>query len=213
MRIRQEVEVALRTHGPGDEPEEINDIVATLTNKARAEVLAEEAAKQRSVRKEPLLSCAEIALASALNHCPISLVGKPRSNKRVLTLRRLLPQLRQALATELTGDESLHALVQRVEEWVAAWVFKENPNAERREFLEEAGKWTTAGLGAGLGLTLLHPKVRAGLAQAARALGDRLAPYEPFFRHMAEHLKAELRKKDSGESDDTESTASSTNEG
>ncbi len=194
-KLRKDVEASLAPYGPEAGQQEIADIVLALTNGAKAVVFGEGNAKQRLAQKEQLLSRAELGLSLALNRCPTSLVGKPGSNKRIRKLNLLRPQLRQALTEQLTGDESMHALVQRVEEWVASWVVKENPNIERREFLEEAAKWSAAGLGGALALSLMHPQVRDGIARGARTLGDRLAPYEPFLKFVAEAIVPELGKK------------------
>lgn len=120
-RLRQDVEHALRHHGPDDPAPEIRDIVATLVTEAGRRVNEAGEQAQRAGRKVDLITFARWVLAGVLQRCPAHLVGSLGSAKRGSATRAIWADLRPILDKELSGTESEDDVRGRVETYVAQW--------------------------------------------------------------------------------------------
>ena len=122
--LRRKVEEALAEYGADDSTAEIDDIVNDLAHQARTQFPQEGAARARKEKKMENLQAAELLLDILLDSCPHDLVGRPNSLKRTQVSGTMRRELRALLTGEFTGEETTDTLLQRVHEWLADWLLK-----------------------------------------------------------------------------------------
>lgn len=138
VALRQEVERALAAYGPEDAVAELTDIIAALVARVTTRLAAETAEQERVVRREQLLRSIDLLVDDGLLRAlPVELVGTPHSFQRRAVLAELRRHISDILAEELTGEESLEYLIERVGEEFAKWVLEQNPRLDRRTVLKQ----------------------------------------------------------------------------
>ena len=120
-KLRNDVEHALRHHGPDDSALELQDILFGLIDEASGKLAEAKHQTQRAERKRTLLALAKSTLTSVIAGCPAYLVGSFDSDKRIHLTRAMWADLRAVLEKALSGAESEEDVRQRVEEHVAQW--------------------------------------------------------------------------------------------
>jgi hypothetical protein len=184
--LRQEVERALAAYGPEDAVAELTDIIAALVAHVTTRLAAETAEQERAVRREQLLNSVTLLVDDGLfRGLPVTLVGAPHSVQRRAVLTTLRQSIHDTLAAELTGEESLKYLIERVGEEFAQWVLQQNPRLDRRAVLKQFAPWILTALAGGTAAVGWSPELKAAARKAAQVLRDRLTPYKPVVSGLA----------------------------
>ena len=205
VAVRRAVETALASHGPEDPVAELQDLVTTVVCAIKDQWIGETRAQEQEARKAKLLQCAEEWIDDVMvTRLPSELVGAPHSPKRLHVLATLRQQIRQTLSTELTGDETVESVIQRVQEELATWAMEQNPEMDRRTLLRRLAPWAVTALAGGIAATAWSPELRTGVRTSARVLKERLIPYKPFatqlwasgLEQLEQWAKARAHKRD-----------------
>ena len=206
VAVRRAVETALAPHGPETHLAEIEDLVTTVVHAIKEQWLAETRAQERKVRKEQLLQAADCWIDDVmLRRLPIDVVGKPGSEERRVVLTTLRQRVRTRFEAELTGDETVDVLVDRIREELATWAVEQNPKMDRRTVLLRLLPWAVTTLAGGVAAAVLSPDLKAAARTGARVLKERLTPYKPVATVLVKHwweqveqwANARAQKKDS----------------
>ena len=185
VAARRAVETALASYGPEDPVAELQDLVTSVVRAIKDQWIEETRAQEREARKAKLLQCAEEWIDDVMvTRLPSELVGAPHSPKRLHVLATLRQQIRQTLSTELTGDETVESVIQRVQEELATWAMEQNPEMDRRTLLRRLAPWAVTALAGGIAATAWSPELRTGVRTGVHVLKERLTPYKPFAKQL-----------------------------
>ena len=205
VAVRRAVDTALAPFGPETHLAEIQDLVTTVVHAIKEQWMLETRAQEQEARKEQLLQCPEQWIDEVmLSRLPSDIVGAPHSPKRLHVQATLRQQIRRTLSAELTGDETVESVIQRVQEELATWAMEQNPEMTRRMLLRRLAPWAVTALAGGLAATAWSPELKAAARTGARVLRERLTPYKPVAKQwLASGLeqlelwaKARAQKKD-----------------
>jgi hypothetical protein len=180
VAVRRAVETALAPYGPEDHDAEIHDLVTALVREMTDQLTAETQAAERDLRKQKLLQCVDAWIDDVmLSHFPSDLVGAPRSPQRRCVLATLRKQIRETLATELTGDESVESVVSRMQDELSIWAVEQNPQVDRRTLLRRLAPWALTAMAGGVAAVSMSPELKTVVRKGAQGLKERLIPYKP----------------------------------
>lgn len=178
--LRQEVERALAAYGPEDAVAELTDIVTAIVGKVTDRLTTETLTQERETRKQQFLQTVDLWIdENTLTRLPSDLVGAPRSPQRRAVLATLRRQIRQTLAAELTGDEPIEFVVSRMQDELATWALKQNPQVDRRTLLRRLAPWVVTTVAGGIAAASWSPELKTVARTGARALKEKLLPYKP----------------------------------
>ncbi len=162
VELRAQVERALGRFAPGDDEEEIREVVLGMVDTATARIRAEAERVAREDNRRASVALAEPLLNLTLRKFPREAVA--RMLKQPGYSRAALAQgLKRHLERHVTGEETPEEVLARVEVWVERCLAEQPPPARR---------WGgTAAAVAGAGVAALsHPEIRTaartGLALA-----------------------------------------------
>lgn len=180
IEVRRSVETALAALGPEDHVAEIRDLVGAVVREFTDQLAEETLTQERKTRKQQLLDSVNLWIDDlTLSHFPSDLVGAPRSPQRRSVLATLRRQIRQTLATELTGHEPIEAVVSRMQDELATWAVEQNPLIDRRSLLRRLAPWVLTTVAGGIAVASWSPELKAAARTGARVLKQKLSPYKP----------------------------------
>ena len=195
VAVRHAVETALAALGPEDHVAEIQDLVTAIVREITDQLIAETHTQERDTRKQKLLQCVEVWIDDVmLKHLPPELVGIPRSPKRRHILATLRKHIRETFSKELTGDEPLESVIQRMQEEVATWAVGQNPQVDRRTLLLRLAPWALTALAGGIAASGWSPELKTAVQKGARVLKEKLSPYKPGAKAAWEYSLAQLHQ-------------------
>ena len=105
-------------------------------------------------------------------------VGKPGSVERRVVLATLRQRVRTRFEAELTGDETVDVLVDRIREELATWAVEQNPTMDRRTVLLRLLPWAVTTLAGGVAAAACSSELKAAARTGARVLKEKLTPYK-----------------------------------
>lgn len=186
--LRKSVDQALFHYGVKDSTNEIQDIVSSIVEETKLQIVTEEAVHQRATRKKELLDLAEHLLEVAIGKFPVQVVGPPHSGQRVRLVSQLCIELRSLAHDRLTGDEPIAELLPLIQECLVT--------LENQHFSSKQGRFSTiktilftlAGAAAGAGLTAKFPKVQTNVQKGVDFLRTQV-PWEELFKTLGESSK------------------------
>jgi hypothetical protein len=178
--LRQAVAKALASYSPEDASAEIRDLVSALVVEVSAKLAADTQTHARGTRKEKLLQVTELLIDdNLLRRLPVDVIGKPGSVERRARLAAFRQRVRERFEADLTGDETMDVILQRIQEELAMWALEQNPEMDRRSVLQCLAPWILTTLAGGVAAAALSPELKAATRSGARMLKERLAPYKP----------------------------------
>lgn len=186
IEVRRAVETTLAALGPEDHVAEIRDLVGAIVREFTEQMEEETRTQERQTRKQQLLDSVNLWIDDGtLTHFPSDLVGAPRSSQRRAVLATLRQQIRDTLAAELTGDESVASVVSRMQDELALWAVEQNPQVDRRMLLRRLAPWALTAIAGGVAAASWAPEVRTAMRKGVQVLKERLTPYAPVARSLA----------------------------
>ena len=203
--VRQAVAKALATYSPEDSSAEIRDLVSALVAAVSTKLAADTQNHARETRKEKLLQVADLLVDdNLLRRLPIDVVGKPGSVERRAGLAAFRQRVRERFEAELTGDETMDVILQRIQEELAIWALEKNPEMDRRSLLQRLAPWVLTTLAGGMAATAWSPELKAAARTGAQVLKETLVPYKPVatqwlasgLEELEQWAKARAQKKD-----------------
>jgi hypothetical protein len=175
MRLRADIERALRAHEPGALEADVDDLVRTVADRARQAVEAEQERAALAENKAALIEDGLETLARLLGRLPARLVGPPGSPARRHLQARLRDQVREVLEERLTGEELIDDVDELVRDVVAAWQAEHTPPPRVPKSVREIAKGLVWAAGGAAAVTWSVPDIRAGVKQRAEAVAADLA--------------------------------------
>jgi len=187
VAVRRAVEMALEALGPEDHDAEIHDLGTALVRELTDQLTAETRTQERDTRKQQLLQSVDLWIDDVtLSHFPSDLIGAPRSPQRRCVLATLRKQIRETLATELTGNESVESVVSRMQDELATWAVEQNPQVDRRTLLRRLAPWVVTTVAGGIAIASWSPELKIAARTGARVLKEKLRPYQPVATWLSE---------------------------
>ena len=202
---RQAVAKVLATYSPEDSSSEIRDIVSALVAEVSTKLAADTQTHARDTRKEKLLQVTELLVDDNLiRRLPVDVVGKPGSVERRARLAAFRQRVRERFEADLTGDETMDVILQRIQEELAMWALEQNPEMDRRSLLQRLAPWILTTLAGGVAAAACSSELKAAAHTGARVLKEWLTPYKPvatvLWKHSLEQVelwaKARAQNKD-----------------
>jgi excisionase family DNA binding protein len=175
LRLRADIERALRAHEPGALEADVDDLVRTVADRAREQVEAEQERAALAENKAALIEDGLATLVRLLGRLPARLVGPPGSPARRHLHARLRDQVREVLEARLTGVELIDDVDELVRDVVAAWQNEHTPPSRVPKTVREIAKGLVWAAGGAAAVTLSVPDIRADVKQRAESIKADLA--------------------------------------
>lgn len=169
LRLRTDIERALRTYDPDAPDPEVSDLVQTLADRARERVEAEQERAECAENKATLIAYGLEALATAMDRLPARLVGAPKSPTRRHLRARLRAQFRDHLEGGLTGEEVLSDIDELIQEFLATWQVEHAPPSRVPASVKVLATGLVGAAGGAAAATLSVPSIRATVKQRMTA--------------------------------------------
>ncbi len=174
LRLRTDIERALRGYEPGSPDPEVSDLVQTLADRAREQVEGEQQRAELAENKATLIAYGLEALATAMHRLPAGLVGAPKSPARRHLRARLRDQFRDHLDGGLIGEEDLSDIDELIEEFLATWQVEHAPPPRVPASLKVLATGLVGAVGGAAAVTLSVPSIRATVKQRMTAFATDL---------------------------------------
>ena len=178
LRLRADIERALRGYDPGVPDPEVNALVQTLVDQACEQMEAEQERVERAANKATLIEDGLETLVRAIHRLPSRLVGAPKTPKRRHLESRLRDELRGYLRSRLTGEELVFDVEELVRDFLATWQVEHTPPSRVPGAVKAVASGLVGAVGGAAAVTLSMPSIRAtvkaGMTAVATELSQRL---------------------------------------
>jgi excisionase family DNA binding protein len=175
LRLRTDIERALRGYDPEVPDPEVSALVQTLADHAREQMEAEQERVDRAANKAALIEYGQETLAKALHHLPSRLVGAPKTPTRRHLQARLRDELRGYLGSRLTGEELVFDVDELVRDFEASWQVEHTPPSRVPPAVKAVATGLVGAVGGAAAVTLSVPSIRATVKERMTALATDLS--------------------------------------